>query len=155
MNYTQVGATPLTDPRDVLTRTGFFSPLSAGQLDQVATLCMQRAFSKGTTIYRIGESPDEFFVLVDGVVRFSLCLGHANTSAGEIISRGDVFGWASLIEGARVRLATAHCLTPCRVFSLRGADLLGLMEQDKELGYALMKNLNALISGNLSHFVAG
>lgn len=155
VNYTQIRATPLTDPRDTLARTDFFTPLDAEQLDAVAGLCVQRVFSKGTTIYQIGDSADDFFVLTDGVVRFFLCLGYANSSAGEIIHCGDVFGWASLIEGSRSRLATAHCLTACRIFSIRGEALLELMESDKELGYALMKNLNALISGNLSHFVAG
>lgn len=144
-----------TQPRDIIAQTGFFSPLEPEQLEKVASLCGRRSIPKGSPVYLLGDPADDFFVLVDGVVRFSLRFGHAQASAGEIIRCGDVFGWAALIEGTVSRIATAHCLTPCTVLSIDGGALLSLMESDNVLGYRLMKRLNALISGNLKHFVAG
>ena len=142
-------------PLEVIAQTAFFAALNKQQLAQIAPLCQPQSFAKGTPVYRLGEPTDAFYVLVDGVVRFSLGIDGAHASAGEIIRCGDVFGWAALIEGATTRLATAHCITDCNVLAMNGKQLLHLMEADNTMGYRLMKKLNALISGNLNHFVAG
>lgn len=142
-------------PHDVIAQTDFFTSLNEEQLVQIARLCRPQSFAKGTPVYRLGEPTDGFYVLVDGIVRFSLGLDRTHASAGEIIRCGDVFGWAALIDGAPARLATAHCITDCNVLTMNGSQLLQLMEADNVMGYRLMKRLNALISGNLNHFVAG
>ena len=91
--------------------------------------------------------------LTDG--RFTLGLGKRETSAGEIIRRGDVFGWAPLVEGHAKRIATAYCLTACEVFAIDGAALMELMESDFAIGYALMKKLAVLLTSELVAFAAG
>ena len=40
----------------------------------------------------LGNPANDFYVLADGMVRFTLGLGKGATSAGEIIRRGQVFG---------------------------------------------------------------
>jgi len=88
-------------------------------------------------------------------VRFTLGLGKRETSAGDIIRRGDVFGWAPLVEGHARRIATAYCLTACEVVAIDGAALNRLMEGDPGLGYALMKKLAVLLTSELVAFAAG
>jgi toluene monooxygenase system ferredoxin subunit len=88
-------------------------------------------------------------------VRFTLGVGGRETSAGEIIRPGDVFGWAALVEGTQRRIATAYCLTPCEVLALPGSRLLRLMEEDHSLGYCLMKQLAILLTRELKTFAAG
>lgn len=144
-----------TDCRDIIAQTEFFAALTGEQHAQVAGISRLQQFPKGEPVYRKGDPPDAFYVLTDGIVRFSLHLGQAHASAGEIIRCGEVFGWAALVEPATARLATAHCLTDASVLSIDGARLLALMESDSALGYRIMKRLNALISGNFNHFVAG
>src|SRR6185369_7809010 len=77
------------------------------------------------------------------------------SSAGDIIRRGDVFGWAPLVEGHARRIATAYCLTACAVVAIDGAALNRLMEGDPGLGYALMKKLAVLLTSELVAFAAG
>lgn len=155
MNETSVVGLEAPGPHEVVGETAFFATLDKQQLARVAQLCQTQSFAKGTPVYRLGEPTNAFYILVDGAVRFSLGLDRAHASAGEIIRCGDVFGWAALIEGAPTRLATAHCITDCIVMAMNGKQLLHLMEADNTMGYRLMKKLNALISGNLNHFVAG
>jgi len=139
----------------VLEQARFFSGLTKGQLERGATLGRSRSFPQDTRIYTVGDAVDDFYVLADGMVRFTLGLGKRETSAGDIIRRGDVFGWAPLVEGHARRIATAYCLTPCEVIAIDGGALNALMERDAPLGYALMKKLAVLLTSELVAFAAG
>lgn len=139
----------------VLDEARFFSGLSTAQRARVTALATMRSFTRDTRIYVVGDPVDAFYVLADGMLRFTLGLGKGDTSAGEIIRRGDVFGWAPLVEGHGRRIATAYCLTPCEVVAIDGAALMALMEADAAIGYALMKKLAVLLTSELVAFAAG
>ena len=143
------------DAAGFLDRARFFSGLDKAQLERVAALGRGRFFPQDTRIYTVGDAVDDFYVLADGMVRFTLGLGKRETSAGDIIRRGDVFGWAPLVEGHARRIATAYCLTACEVVAIDGAALNRLMEGDPGLGYALMKKLAVLLTSELVAFAAG
>jgi toluene monooxygenase system ferredoxin subunit len=142
-------------PVEVLGQARFFTGLTRAQLERVAALGKARAFPQDTRIYKVGDAVDDFYVLADGMVRFTLGLGRRETSAGDIIRRGDVFGWAPLVEGHPRRIATAYCLTPCEVVAIDGAALTALMESDAAIGFALMKKLAVLLTSELVAFAAG
>ena len=133
----------------------FFAGLGAGQRERIAALGRLKSFPQDTRIYAIGDAVDNFYVLAEGVVRFTLGLGKRDTAAGDIIRRGDVFGWAPLVEGHERRIATAYCLTACEVIAIDGAALNRLMEADSALGYALLKKLAVLLTSELVAFAAG
>ena len=143
------------DAAGVLGQARFFSGLTRPQLERVAGLGRRRSFPQDTRIYVVGDAVDDFYVLADGMVRFTLGLGKRETSAGDIIRRGEVFGWAPLVEGHARRIATAYCLTPCEVVAIDGGALMRLMESDAALGYALMKKLAVLLTSELVAFAAG
>jgi CRP-like cAMP-binding protein len=145
----------LADTAAVLDEARFFSGLDGAQLARVAALGRARAFPQDTRIYTVGDAVDDFYVLADGMVRFTLGLGKRDTAAGDIIRRGDVFGWAPLVEGHARRIATAYCLTPCEVIAIDGAALVRLMESEPALGYALLKKLAVLLTSELVAFAAG
>ena len=143
------------DSAAVLGQARFFSGLSAAQLGRVAALGRMRTFPQDTRIYTIGDAVDDFYVLAEGMVRFTLGLGKRDTTAGDIIRRGDVFGWAPLVEGHSRRIATAYCLTACSVVAIDGNELVALMDAELGLGYALMKKLAVLLTSELVAFAAG
>jgi len=133
----------------------FFAGLTKSQLERVAQLARLRSFPQDTRIYTVGDTVDDFYVLAEGMLRFTLGLGKRDTSAGDIIRRGEVFGWAPLVEGHARRIATAYCLTACEVVAIDGAALNRLMEADSDLGFRLMKKLAVLLTSELVAFAAG
>lgn len=141
--------------REVLAQARFFAGLTPAQLEAVAAIARVARFAQDRRIYNLGDNTDNFFVLAEGMVRFTLGLGKRETSAGEIMRRGDVFGWAALIESAQKRIATAFCLTACEVIALDGRELIALMERDHDIGYAIMKRLSVLVTSELISFAAG
>lgn len=140
---------------DILSQTAFFAELDLQQRQLIARLCRLVEYPQDSQIYSLGEHADDFYILIDGMVRFSIALGNRQTSAGEVIRRGEVFGWAAIIEHAQSRIATALCLTPCSVLAVNGNQLLELMENDHSLGYRILKQLNFLVTGKLTAFAAG
>jgi toluene monooxygenase system ferredoxin subunit len=143
------------DASSVLSQARFFSGLDKSQLERVAALGRARSFPADTRIYTVGDTVDDFYVLADGMIRFTLGLTKRDTAAGDIIRRGDVFGWAPLVEGHARRIATAYCLTACEVVAIDGGALMSLMESDAGLGYAVMKKLAVLLTSELTSFAAG
>jgi toluene monooxygenase system ferredoxin subunit len=142
-------------PLAILEQARFFSGLARGELARVGALARLERYPQDTRIYTLGDPAEDFYVLAEGMVRFTLGVGGRETSAGEIIRPGEVFGWAALVEGTQRRIATAYCLTPCEVLALPGARLLALMEEDHGLGYCLMKQLAILLTRELKTFAAG
>ena len=142
-------------PAVILSQTGFFGELTPSQLERVAAMSEVRDCDEGQQVYRIGDPANLVYVLLRGMVRHTIGFGGRNASVGDILRRGEVFGWAALTPSRNVRIATASCLSPCRFLVIDGAGLIGLMEQDHTLGYRLMTQLNRLITGTLTAFAGG
>ena len=140
---------------DIINGTAFFAGLTPAQCERVAALGRMDSFRQDSQVYSLGDPAADFYVLVDGMVRFSIGLGSRRTAAGQVLRRGEVFGWAALIEEAPKRIASAYCITPCTVLAMKGDQLLLLMEADHSMGFRLMKQLNGLITGNLTAFASG
>ena len=142
-------------PAEILSQTGFFGGLTPAQLERAAALGKVQDCGEGQQVYRVGDPADQIYVLVHGMVRQSIGFGGRNARVGDILRRGDVFGWAALTPTCNVRIATVSCVTPCCFLAIDGAGLIGLMELDHTLGYRLMTQLNRLITGTLTSFAGG
>ena len=144
-----------TTPSRILSQTNFFGQLTPSQLECVAALSTVQDCDEGQQVYRVGDPANEVYVLVHGTVRHVIGYGGRNAGIGDILRRGELFGWAALTPPRNVRIATARCLTPCRFLVIDGAGLIGLMEHDHTIGYRLMTQLNRLITGTLTSFAGG
>jgi toluene monooxygenase system ferredoxin subunit len=140
---------------EILASASFFRRMTSEQRAVLASLTDLHELPAGTEIYKVGDEAHFLYVLVDGMVRFSLPMGQRQATAGEIIRRGEVFGWAALIEGAQRRIATASCITACTALAIDGRMLIRLMANDHSLGYAVMREVSLLISSTLTAYAAG
>ena len=147
--------TDLLNAAAVLSDTGFFRGLTPGQIDAVAALSHFHDCEEGEQLYRIGQPATLVYVLVSGTVRLAVGLGARNARAGDILRRGDLFGWAAMTPNCNLRIASAACLSACTFLAIDGAGLVRLMDSDHTLGYRLMSRLNDLISGTLTAFAGG
>lgn len=139
----------------ILSQTRFFADLTTAQLERVAAICEIREFDEGTQIYRVGELAVHVYVLMRGVVRMAIDYGGRNASAGDVLRRGDVFGWAAMTPSCNLRIATASCIAPSTLLVLDGKEVLKLMEADHTIGYRLMTQLSSLITSTLTAFAGG
>ena len=140
---------------EILSQTPFFADLTTAQLIELAAIAHIVEYPQRALVYDIGQRAENFYVLVDGMVRFTIGLGSRQATAGEILRRGELFGWAALVERAQKRIATSLCVTPCAVLVINGNECLALMDRDNSMGYRIMKQLNLLITSTLTSFAAG
>lgn len=139
----------------VLAQSPFFAGLLTPQLERIADRCRTQQFVHEACIYRSGDPARFFYAIATGTVRLAVGYGSRNASAGDLLRRHDVFGWAALTPNCGLRIATATCVGACTVLAIEGAELLALMEADHTLGYRLMTRLNALISSTMTAFAGG
>jgi toluene monooxygenase system ferredoxin subunit len=145
----------LADVSAALASSAFFADLTTDQLQSLARAFHVEDYPQSSEIYNLGSRATDFYVLKDGLVRFTIGRGGRQATAGEVIRAGQVFGWAAIVERAQRRIATAFCLTPCKVLAADGNELLKLMDQDHSMGYHVMKQLTLLITGELTAFASG
>jgi CRP-like cAMP-binding protein len=62
---------------------------------------------------------------------------HARLST-QILKKGDVFGWAALLEKTPRRLAKAVCLEATEIVRISGDELLRLLATDPDIGDVVM-----------------
>lgn len=139
----------------VLSASAFFADLTAEQLTALSPLFRVQSYPQGSAIYNLGDRAADFYILVDGLVRFTLGRGDRQASGGEVIPSGQVFSWSAVVEGAQRRIATAFCITPCKVPAIDGNEFLRAMDRDHSMGYYIMRQVTFLISSELTAFASG
>ena len=146
---------PLTLDGDCLYLGGSATALDVGEifngvapetLDALAGLARKETFPPGALLYRPGDSAEDFFVLDSGRVEFLIGRGERTAPAGFMLKKGEVFGWAALLEGHPVRIASARCLEESRLLRINGKAALRLLERDPAAGFSVLRRLAELIA---------
>jgi toluene monooxygenase system ferredoxin subunit len=63
-----------------------------------------------------------------------------------MLNKGEVFGWAALLEGTPARIASARALENSVVLRINGKRALKLLESDPAAGYLVMRRLAGLVA---------
>jgi CRP-like cAMP-binding protein len=143
------------DLRALLGGTRIFNRLTKEQLYKIALLCRQHELADGHVIYRPGQFAEDLYVLVAGAVGLSYGTRACQIRLSAQYGRHEIFGWASLLTKKSHRIATATLLAPSVVLAISGARLVAIMEQDFDIGFAIMREFNSLISSEINAFAAG
>ncbi len=125
----QYMAGPLSGPErhasieDVLARVDLFAPLSAGELDGLASGARERRYAPGELIVREGDETSSMFVVERGRAAVSIHGAAGDTRTLATLEPGAAFGEISLLTGER-RTATVRAVTEVLALEI-GKDTLG------------------------------
>jgi len=92
----------------LLSKVPLLAGLDRKDLEEVGRLADEVDLPEGRVAARQGTSGEEFFVIIDGVVRIERDGEHLRD-----LGPGDFFGELAML-GKVPRTATATCATPCR-----------------------------------------
>ena len=127
-----------------------FNGLSATTIDALTALAKRESYGQGEVLYRPGDAADDFFVLDDGRVEFLVGRGDRTAPGGFMLKKGEVFGWAALLDGYPARIASARCLEQSSLLRINGKAALRVLEGDSAAGFVVMRRLAALIARYLA-----
>ena len=127
-----------------------FSGIAESTAARISALARREEVAAGGTLYAIGDRADDFFVLQSGHIEFDIGHGERTSPAGFAVRKGEICGWAALLEGQPVRIAKATCLEPSSVLRINGRQALQALEADPASGFVVMRRLSSLIARYLA-----
>ncbi|UCF90683.1 MAG: cyclic nucleotide-binding domain-containing protein [Desulfobacterales bacterium] len=118
-----------------------FQGLSECQLKQLIAISTEIRVQQGTWLYHENEPADQMFVLKDGAVELLSTIDDAIELPITIIrSPGSCFGTSALIPPHLYSLS-ARCAKDATLQAIKQNDLRNLIQQNGELGFAILTNL--------------
>lgn len=130
----------------LLKQTMPFQVVSDRLLGSIARLGRRQTYGEGENIYRAGDRADDLFIVLSGQIRHTLGTDARATQRERMMNSGDVFGWASVLEGRRGRLATVTSLGESEVVRINGEELIRLFNTDPAAGDVVMSRFATLIT---------
>ena len=127
-----------------------FNGIATGTIEKLAALARRESHQAGAVLYRPGDSAEDFFVLDSGRVEFLVGRGDRTAPGGFMLKKGEVFGWAALLDGYPARIASARCLEESSLLRINGKAALQILESDRSAGFVVMRRLAALIARYLA-----
>ena len=127
-----------------------FAGISEKTLADLLALATKTDAGAGTTLYDFGDPADDFYVLESGRVEFLIGRDERVSPAGFMLRKGEVFGWAALVENQPQRIAKATCLEPSQLLKINGKQALQVLESEPASGFLVMRRLASLIARYLA-----
>lgn len=132
--------------QDALNVGELFTGIAASTMEALTALAKREEFAEGRVLYRPGDPAQDLFVLDSGRVEFQIGRDERVNPAGFMLKKGEVFGWAALLENQPQRIASARVLEKSTLLRLNGKQVLELLESDPASGYVVMRRLSGLIA---------
>ncbi len=109
-----------------LSKSPWFSSLTPGELNQLASLATRLSLGPGAVVFREGDPGDALFVVVTGLVRILVA-----TTSGEVLLNtlgpGDIFGEIAVLDG-RGRTATVATVKATELVKIGRQEFLAFLE---------------------------
>ncbi len=133
----------------------FFRGFGNEQLEQLAVLATEEIYDAGAQVHKSGDMARALFMIEEGkvVLIMDSRLGPhkpAMQVTVDVITKGDSMGWSAVVEPYAYTLG-ALCIDRTKIIAIDAAALRTLMEEDKVLGYEVMRAAARLISNRLTH----
>ena len=134
-----------------MTEMDLFTGLDLGVMGEIADkTCQEVGFNEGTIIFDQGDTATDLYILDKGVVLLTIGKGRTVYSLTE---RSEIFGWSSLIEGARYT-ATAIASTHVQVIKIDTRKMNRLFEAHPKFGLTVYRRLAAVFNKRLASIYA-
>lgn len=133
-----------------LRQAQLFTDISSSTQAKLEHLTRYEEYDRGSVLYEIGDPTDDIYILDSGRIEFQIGRDDRTSAAGFILRKGEVFGWAALLEYQPLRIAKAVCEEKSAVLRLNGKEVLEVLEADPDSGFIVMRQLSTLITKHLT-----
>ncbi|QPC80898.1 cyclic nucleotide-binding domain-containing protein [Phototrophicus methaneseepsis] len=139
-----------------LSQADIFDELTTTQLELIASICTEKYYQAGDTIFEENTSGSEIYIIESGEVNIQVdpaMLGSDSSGPHTIatLRRGQSFGEVALVDQG-LRSASARCAKPdTHLIIIPREKLMMLCDMYPQLGYKLMRNLAADLAMKIRH----
>ena len=127
-----------------------FVGVSDESLERLNSIARREERKSGSILYDIGDPTDDLYILESGRVEFQIGRDERTSAAGFVLVKGEVFGWAALLDHQPQRIAKAVCLEDSAMLRLNGEQTRQVFESDPASGYLVMRKLSGLITRHMT-----
>lgn len=126
-----------------------FKGASDAVIGRLDALTRREEHESLATLYDLGDPADDLYILESGRVEFVIGREDRTSMAGFMLRKGEVFGWAALLEDQPRRIAKATCIERSTLLRLNGEEVLQVLSDEPASGYLVMRRLSMLITKHL------
>lgn len=128
-----------------------FRGLTTEQCASLAPLAGDKAFSKGDSLFRLGQPAGELFIIRSGVVQLTIPLsmrGGEREVVVEEAQAGETVAWSALVEPYRFTMS-ARAGTDVELLAFSPRELLAALDARPEIAQRVLTNLAQVIARRL------
>jgi len=115
-------------------------------MQEIASICTRHSYAADEKIYDLGDEADDVYIVASGSVRHTLSAETDAHKHEKTMRKGDVFGWAAVLDGQSSRLAATVSIEPTTVIRIDGKKLIKIFESDPVVGDVVMTRFATLIN---------
>lgn len=123
---------------NILQRIPLFYDLPENQLKEIATLVLERSYTKGRIIFMEGEPGEALFLLKSGLIKLTKRLEDGREHILHFVNPGEVFAEVVLFEGGNYP-ATAEVQEDAVVGVLRNQDIEKLISHNPSMAVRMLR----------------
>ncbi|MDX9849365.1 MAG: Crp/Fnr family transcriptional regulator [Anaerolineaceae bacterium] len=135
-----------TNIRPMLQSIPWLMDLTQDQLGKLEKISGFRLVEEGEKLYQEGDKDNLLYIVSEGSLGIEIYVpGHGQVRLYNAEPL-DMIGWDSMTPVARHRITSITALKKCSLIYFDGTALTGLCEEDKELGYVIMRRLSNVVA---------
>lgn len=138
----------------LLSNVFFFSDLDAREIASLADLSHTHHARSGDIIFREGDAPENFYVVVDGAAAVWKNWGEADAELLAVHGQGQLFGEMALVDELP-RSATVIAEADTDLLFLPGTDFRRFISENGNIALSIMKRLSGMVRKSNDSFVEG
>jgi hypothetical protein len=139
--------TPETIPK-TLQELEFTRDIPLEQLEKLAALAFEVSFHEDFTIFRETDAGELLYLIKSGQVALYVSVPGKGRMTILTLGPGQILAWSSLFPSGR-KTASARTVTPTEAIAFNAAQLRDAMDEDKELGYAILWRVADVVANRL------
>lgn len=118
----------------------FVAGMSVAHLQVLGGCAMQTEFAEGELLFRAGDLANRFYLIEAGRVALETTANGGSAVLVETVTAGDVLGWSWLFAPYCWHFG-ARAVEPTRAIFFYGTRLRAECEDDRELGYEVVRRM--------------
>ncbi|MCV2367472.1 Crp/Fnr family transcriptional regulator [Roseateles oligotrophus] len=127
-----------------------FADMQTGELQRLAASgCRMQRLSRGDAIFRVGESCDEFHVVVTGQVKLFAISSSGAEKVIELIGPGNSFGEAPMFSG-KAHIVNAQALSETFLLTIAKEAVMEEIARDPRFSLRMLAGVSKRLHGMIS-----